>query len=331
MATLSIQKELQVANLFLKRLGKERGLRPRAATGGVEQGTLQIGQTVSAVGLYGNHGHSESALQMSQLELHPSTGGNVEHIHSYDRGQAQFQNLAHQIKVPLEVRSIDDANDDVDGPDVRLPLEEDLDRDHFVARSGRKAIKTRQINQLEPLPLEFHPAGLFFDRHARIVTHVLMDTDEGPEKRRFTGIGITDQGNSKGCPLVGTRHFSNIAKRDRNDGNTQPVIRTKTNLVTGHADDTGVTRPKHLNAGPSPQAKFFKTVDMVSGAMNAVDPLFLAGPQFIQRDRAVLHLLKYRSFAPKNQVKKDSKPVGDSLVGVLGGIRSEICSKFLQS
>ena len=97
--------------------------------------------------------------------------------------------------MPLEIRPIDDAKHRVDRADVRLALQEHLDGNHFVARSGRKAIQTRQIDELEPPPRMFHPADFLFDRHSRIVADVLMYPHQRAEERRLARVRIADQGN----------------------------------------------------------------------------------------------------------------------------------------
>ena len=206
MAALGGQENLQFADFFFEHLGKQRGVGPRPATNGLDQGRLQFGQAMPAIGLDGHHGNAQPALQMPQFQLDAPAGGHVEHVHRHDGGQPQFQDLADEVQMPLEVRGIDDAEHDVDRPDVGLPLQEHLDGDHFVARSGRQAIKSRQIDQFEPPPLLLHPPGLLFDRDARIVADVLVDSHQGAEERRFARVRIADQGNRQRRFLEGGRH-----------------------------------------------------------------------------------------------------------------------------
>ena len=200
-AALRRQKSLQPLDLFFKHGGKERDIGPRPAarsTGcpdGLDQGCLQFCQANPAIGLDGNHGNSQPVLQMPKLQLDAPAGSHVEHVHRHDGGQPQFQYLAHQIQVPLEVRSIDDAQHGVDNPDIGLPLQKHLDGHHLVARSRRKAVETGQIDQFEPPPRMFHPPDLLFDRHARIVADVLVYSHQRAEERRLARVRIADQGN----------------------------------------------------------------------------------------------------------------------------------------
>ena len=105
---------------------------------------------------------------------------------------------------------------DVDGANVGLPLQEHLDGDHFVARTGGQTVEAGQVDQLEaPSPM-FHPAGLLLDRNARIVAHVLVDSHEGSEERRFARIRIADQGNGNGGILKRGRHVRSTKAHEEN-------------------------------------------------------------------------------------------------------------------
>ena len=276
---------LQGTDFFFETAGKQRDVGPRPAADGLDQGRLQFRQAVPAIGLDGNHGNAQPALQMPQFQLDAATGGHVEHVHRHDGGQPQFQDLADQVQMPFEVRAVDDAEHDVDRPNVGLPLQEHLDGHHFVARSGRKAIESRQIDHFEPPPRMLHPAGLLFDRHARIVADMLMDSDQRAEERRFARVRIADQGNRQRRFLDGGRHVilltqdvnmiakpptesvrssscavrsgerQSIAQQDRHDGNAQSIVGPKTDLVAGHANNARISRPEHLDAGSAPQTK----------------------------------------------------------------------------
>ena len=199
-------ENLQLADFSFEDLGKQRGVGPRPATDGLDQGRLQLGQALAPIGLDRHHGNAQPVLQMPQFQLDAPTGGHVEHVHGHDGGQPQFQDLADEVQVPLEVRGVDDAQHDVDGPDVGLPLQEHLDGDHFIARTGRKAVKSRQIDQFEPPSLVLHPPDLLFHRDARIVAHVLVDSHQCAEERRFARVRIADQGNPQRRFLEGGRH-----------------------------------------------------------------------------------------------------------------------------
>jgi hypothetical protein len=138
--------KLQITDFFFKYLGKKRDVASRPAPDGIDQGRLQFGQTLPAIGLDGHYGDAQPILQMPQFQLNAPRGSHVEHVHRHDRGQPQLQDLADKVQMTFEVRTVDDTEHDVDSPNVRLPLQEDLDGHHFVARPRREAIKSRQID-----------------------------------------------------------------------------------------------------------------------------------------------------------------------------------------
>ena len=79
----------------------------------------------------------------------------------------------------MQVRGVDEADDRIDRTDVRLPPEEHVDGDHFVAGSRGQAVEAGKVDDLEPSAIGLHAAGLLFDRHPGIVSHVLVHADQG--------------------------------------------------------------------------------------------------------------------------------------------------------
>jgi hypothetical protein len=123
---------------------------------------------------------------------------------------------------------------------------------------------------------------------------MLVDSHEGAEERRFARVRIADQRDRQRCFLDGGRHFFNrkasIAQWDRHDGYAQSIVGPKTNLVACHANNAGIPRPEHLDAGSTAQAELLQAVNVVSRSENAADPRLLAGSQLIERNWAIVHV-----------------------------------------
>jgi hypothetical protein len=67
-------------------------------------------------------------------------------------------------------------------------------RDACILRIGIQAIDARQVDQREVVAAHSrHRAHALFHGHARIVCHLLAQACQAIEKRRFVGIGRTDQ------------------------------------------------------------------------------------------------------------------------------------------
>src|SRR5208283_4801876 len=80
---------------------------------------------------------------------------------------------------------------------------------------------------------------------------------------------------------VGQAGKTSIARRCWHDGNTQSIVGAKTDLIAGHANNAGIPRTEHLDAGPPSQTELFQAVDMVRPAKNPAYPRRLAGSQLI--------------------------------------------------
>ena len=69
-----------------------------------------------------------------------------------DRRQAEFEHLADQVQIALQVARIDDAQHDVERRHVALPAEQHIDGDHLVGRARGEAVRARQIDDRELRP-----------------------------------------------------------------------------------------------------------------------------------------------------------------------------------
>jgi hypothetical protein len=137
--------------------------------------------------------HVQLFRSRSRSSVEPLARRDVDHIHRQHGRQAEFQHLAHQVQVPLEVARVDDAQDHVDLRHVAAAGEQHVDRDHLVGRPRGQAVSARQIDDRELLPVERRPADLLLDRDAGVVARSLPEPRERAKQRRLAGVRIADQ------------------------------------------------------------------------------------------------------------------------------------------
>ena len=137
--------------------------------------------------------HAELFSQTLRVDLDAAGIGHVAHVQRDDGGQSQFQHLADQIQVSLQVAGIDDADDRLWLLLLVAPPQQHVNRDHFVGRARGEAVGARQIDQRECLPAGAHLADLFFDRHPGIIPHPLSRSDQRIKQRRLARVGIAHQ------------------------------------------------------------------------------------------------------------------------------------------
>ena len=153
--------------------------------------------------LGGEDGKAQFLRESRHVDLGLPLPGQVAHVEHEDRRQPQIEDLAHQKQVALDVGGVDDAQDGVDATYVRLPAEQDVDRDHFVGRTGSQAVRPRQIDQPRRRLAEADAADFFLDGDAGIVPHAALHAGQRIEQRALAGVRITDQGDGDRSRLGG--------------------------------------------------------------------------------------------------------------------------------
>ena len=99
---------------------------------------LQPRQAGPPIGLDGHDGNAQLPFQPGEIDANPPLLGHVEHVDGQHGGQSQFEHLADQIEIALEVAGVDDAHDGIDGGDSLLPAQQQIDDHDLVARAGAR-------------------------------------------------------------------------------------------------------------------------------------------------------------------------------------------------
>ena len=163
-------------------------------------------QSYAAIGLHRHDRHAEPFRQCGDVDFDLPVAGQIDHVQRDDRRQAQREHLADEEQIPLQVAGVDDGQHDVGRRGVVAAAEQHVDRDHFVRRARREAVRARQVDQLERLPVVLQVAGLLFDRDARIVADPLPHAGERGEERRLARVRIADQGDADRFGRCCSRH-----------------------------------------------------------------------------------------------------------------------------
>ena len=106
----------------------------------------------------------------------------------HDR-HAELHELGRQIQVTLEVRCVDDVDDD-----VSCTLDQIVTSNDFLIRIGRQRVDARQVDDFD-LRMVFQRSRFTLDGDSRPVAYVLMIAGELIEQGRLARIGIADQRN----------------------------------------------------------------------------------------------------------------------------------------
>jgi hypothetical protein len=109
---------------------------------------------------------------------------------------AELENLEGELEMPLEIRGIDDADDEIGGGAVLVFSSQNLTRDPLVGRTTLEAEGAGQIDQLEATSMRGEKfARLHLDGDAAVVAHFFGAAAERVEERRFPSVGISGQGD----------------------------------------------------------------------------------------------------------------------------------------
>ena len=106
----------------------------------------------------------------------------LDDVHLVERdhdGNVKLHELSGQVEVALEVRGIDDIDDD-----VGMTVDQIVAGDDLLARIRGQRVDSRQVDELDVLVV-LEVAGLPLHRHARPVAHVLVIAGELVEQRRL--------------------------------------------------------------------------------------------------------------------------------------------------
>ena len=170
-------------------VGHLRGRRA-ALGGGAGDGLAQLVDAAAARGHDAYHGAAQVLAQVLHVDAQAALLGQVHHVEGQHDGGLEFEQLDGEVKVPLQVRGVNDV--DHDG----RPLVEDvLPRDGFIDRQGAERVDTRQVHDANLGVAVAIGSFQAFDGHAGPVAHALPRTGQIVEERGFAAIGIAGNGD----------------------------------------------------------------------------------------------------------------------------------------
>ncbi len=173
------------------------GTRGRRKIGAAHRHT-KLEQPGAGVRLTGDHRHAEAARERRHID--PQTGGSrlIHHVEHNDDRQAKVEDLRGEVEVPLEIGRVDDAHDTVGAWCIAAAAEQHIAQHRLVGRTRRQTVGAGQIDQAHPLSVLGEAlAHLLFDRHARIVAHLLAQPGKRVEKRGFPAVRVADKGENR--------------------------------------------------------------------------------------------------------------------------------------
>jgi hypothetical protein len=191
----------------------------------------------------GNHRATELARQGLGVHHHSLALGDVHHVQNDQQRYPHFGELAGQVQVALEVRSIDDVDDEIRlvGMHVvarHLFVQRDL-AVHHVERVG-----ARQVDDFETAVAEAELAALALDGDAGPVADTLPGAGEGVEQGRLATVGIAHQSDAV-VVFAGHQSFSTerTAASSRRSDSEQPRTRISTGSPIGARRVTLISAP----------------------------------------------------------------------------------------
>ena len=182
----------------------------------VHRAAHQLVQALALARADRHHRHAQPLLHGRQVDDVAVAAHLVHHVEGHHHRPPQLQQLKGQVEVAFKVGGINDVDDH-----VGLLLDDEVAADDFLHRIGAEGIDARQIHDghvrilirhrlpvfvrapeaprqaqvgLLAVMMVQHRAGLFFDRHAGPVAHVLAAAGELVEEGGFAAVLVTGQG-----------------------------------------------------------------------------------------------------------------------------------------
>ena len=132
---------------------------------------------------------AKAFTQLLEINFVPVLLDEVHHVYGNQHRKTDFQQLCRQIEVALNVRTVNDVQND-----IRLLFYQIGTGNDFLERIRRKGVNTRQIFDNDILVVQ-KVSFLLFNRDARPVADVLVGSRQVVEQRRFATVRIACQSN----------------------------------------------------------------------------------------------------------------------------------------
>ena len=126
--------------------------------------------------------------------------GDVGLVEDEGHRQAELGELGGEEEVTEEIGRVDDQHHRI-GPAVAGDVAgERIDDDLLVGRSRGERVESRQVDELDLLPVaEVAGAGLAGDGDAGVIADALTQAGQGVEEGRLAGVGIADERDQAAC------------------------------------------------------------------------------------------------------------------------------------
>ena len=182
----------------------------------IHRAAHQLVQALALARADRHHRHAQPLLHGRQVDDVAVAAHLVHHVEGYHHRPPQLEQLKGQVEVAFKVGGVHDVDDH-----VGLLPDDEVAADDFLHRIGAEGIDARQIHDghvrilirhrlpvfvrapeaprqaqvgLLAVMMVQHRAGLFFDRHAGPVAHVLAAAGELVEEGGFAAVLVTGQG-----------------------------------------------------------------------------------------------------------------------------------------
>ena len=152
----------------------------------------------------GEDGNAEEEFEFFAIDAQAGFFRGVDHVENDDGGDAEFEDLAEQVEVAIEVGGVEDDDSNVGDGFAGDSSEKDISGDGFVGGAGLEAVATGEVEQAHEFAVgAVEGAFFFFDGHAGVVTDFLTESGEGVEEGCFSAVRVAD--DSDAPPDVGRR------------------------------------------------------------------------------------------------------------------------------
>ena len=155
----------------------------------------------------GEDGDAEEEFEFFAIDAQSGFFGGVDHVENDDGGDAEFEDLAEQVEIAIEVGGVEDDDGDVGDGFAGDSSEQDISGDGFVGGAGLEAIATWEVEQAHEFAVgAVEGAFFFFDGDAGVVADFLAESGEGVEEGCFSAVWVSDDGDAS--PDFGGREGS---------------------------------------------------------------------------------------------------------------------------
>jgi len=151
---------------------------------------------------HGNNGYAERLLESLHVDVDSLVFRDIDHIDGDDGGGAEKEQLRKEIKASFEGGRVYEKDDDIwHNADDKIP------GDPFLFREGGQAVSAGKIDDLHFDVFRYVGAFLFFDGFPGPVAHVLGQSGEHVEYRRFPDVGLAGEGDDEFSARLGLFRF----------------------------------------------------------------------------------------------------------------------------